>query len=160
MSHIRKLALLALMLALSACDPAARQAAEAQKLLATDQAFAAASVRDGTAAAFFQTMTADALQLPASDEPVDGRENVRARLLALGVQRLDWTPRRAEVSRALDMGWTWGEWKLYTDASRSTELGHGKYLNVWKRQPDRGWKLVVDIGNEAAPPPVPAAPAE
>lgn len=152
---MKPLAVAAVVLAggLAACDPAARQAAEAQKLLATDTAFAEASVRDGTAAAFFQTTTADALQLPANDPAVRGRDEIRSRLLALGTQRLDWTPRQAEVARGLDLGWTWGEWRLYADASRSTELSHGKYLNVWKRQPDGAWKLAVDIGNEASPPP-------
>lgn len=144
---------LGIALALGACDPAARQAAEAEKLLATDQAFATASVRDGAAAAFFQTMTPDALQLPAAAPAVLGRENVRARLLELGARRLDWVPRRAEVARSLDLGWTWGDWKLYADAGRGNELGHGKYLNVWKRQADGSWKLAVDIGNEAAAPP-------
>jgi ketosteroid isomerase-like protein len=24
----------------------------------------------------------------------------------------------------------------------------GKYLNVWKKQPDGSWKVLVDIGNE------------
>jgi ketosteroid isomerase-like protein len=117
-------------------------------------------MRNGTAAAFFQTMTADAIQLPASDPAVQGREDIRARLLALGPNRLDWTPRHAEVARDLDMGWTWGEWKLYANASRSTELGHGKYLNVWKRQPHGSWKLAVDIGNEAAVPATSSAAAE
>jgi ketosteroid isomerase-like protein len=156
MKRLRKVLLMVMLAAVSACDPAARQAAEEQKLLDTDAAFAAASVRNGTAAAFFQTMTTDAIQLPANDPAILGREDIRARLLALGPKRLDWTPKHAEVSRALDLGWTWGEWKLYADASRSTELGHGKYLNVWKRQPDRSWKLAADIGNEVAPPPAPA----
>jgi ketosteroid isomerase-like protein len=129
MKRLRKVLLMVMLAAVSACDPAARQAAEEQKLLDTDAAFAAASVRNGTAAAFFQTMTTDAIQLPANDPAILGRE---------------------------DLGWTWGEWKLYADASRSTELGHGKYLNVWKRQPDRSWKLAADIGNEVAPPPAPA----
>lgn len=30
----------------------------------------------------------------------------------------------------------------------------GKYMVVWKRQPDGAWKLVYDIFNSSAPPPV------
>lgn len=145
---------------LGACSgSAATQAAEAQRLLQTDRAFAAASLEQGTAAAFFANMTEDALQLPANAAPVQGRKRIRDRLDSLGAQVLDWTPQQAEVSRALDLGWTWGEWRLYRSAASKEVIARGKYLNVWRRGADGAWKLAVDIGNQAEDPAPQSAPS-
>ncbi|HZR34222.1 MAG TPA: DUF4440 domain-containing protein [Nevskia sp.] len=140
--------LLAFMLA--ACgDPAAAQAAAAARLLETDRAFAAQSLDQGTAAAFYARMSEDAIQLPANAPAVQGSRRIRDRLESLGLQVLEWTPRQAEVSRGLDLGWTWGEWRLLQSAASRQVLAHGKYLNVWKRGADGSWKLAADIGNQA-----------
>ena len=149
-----------LVFTLAACsDPAAQQTAEALRLLKTDQAFAASSLDQGTAAAFYANMSEDALQLPANAPPVIGRKRVRDRLEALGAEVLDWTPQHAEVSRSLDLGWTWGEWRLYQSAASKNVIAHGKYLNVWKRGFDGVWKLAVDVGNQAEEAPPQGAPS-
>jgi ketosteroid isomerase-like protein len=145
---------------LGACSgSAATQAAEARRLLQTDRTFAAASLEQGTAAAFFANMTEDAVQLPANAAPVQGRKRIRDRLDNLGAQVLDWTPQQAEVSRALDLGWTWGEWRLYRSAASKEVIARGKYLNVWKRGADGAWKLAADIGNQAEDPALQTAPS-
>jgi ketosteroid isomerase-like protein len=151
----------ALLFMLAAChDPATSQAAEQARLLDADRAFAASSLDHGTAAAYYARMSEDALQLPANAPPVQGSRKVRDRLESLGAQVLDWTPRQAEVSRSLDLGWTWGEWRLLESAESKNLLAHGKYLKVWKRGADGAWKLAADIGNQAGedPSPPPASP--
>ena len=154
------LSLLLAPLLLGACsDPAARQAAEAQRLLQVDRAFADSSLEQGTAAAFYANMTGDALQLPANAAPVQGSKRIRDRLGDLGAQVLDWTPQRAEVSRSLDLGWTCGEWRLFESAASRKVLARGKYLNIWKRGADGVWKLAVDIGNQAEEAPQQSAPS-
>lgn len=159
MRLLTKFALIACVLLGACSDPAAQQSAEAQRLLQTDRAFAASSMEQGTAAAFFANMSEDAMELPANAAPVIGRRQVRDRLGELGAQALDWTPQRAEVSRALDLGWTWGEWRLYRSAASKSLIAHGKYLNIWKRGADGAWKLAVDIGNQADETPAPGPPA-
>lgn len=134
---------------LAGCQPpAAQQSAETTRLLAADRALAAASLDQGTAAAFYGAMTEDAMQLPAGAPAVQGRRKVRERLEALGAQVLDWTPQQAQVSRALDLGWTWGEWRLFESAASRKQLAQGKYLKVWKRGADGRWQLVADIANQ------------
>lgn len=141
---------LLLLLTLTACrDPAGAQAAEAAKLLETDRAFAAQSLDQGTATAFYTHMREDAIQLPANAPPLQGSRRIRDRLGALGLQVLERTPRQAEVARGLDLGWTWGEWRLLQSAASRQVLAHGKYLNVWKRTVDGSWQLAADIGNRA-----------
>lgn len=140
-------------LVLAGChDPQAAQQAEAARLLEADRAFAAKSVKDGAAAAFFGVMTDQSMRLPSSGPAVIGREEVRAGLSRLPPQVLDWTPMKAEVARALDLGWTWGEWRLLADAGTRRVVARGKYLNVWRRGADGGWQLAVDIGNESPDP--------
>ena len=103
-------------------------------------------------------MREDAIQLPANAPPVQGSRRIRERLDALGLQVLDWTPRQAEVSRGRDLGWTWGEWQLLQSAASRKVLARGKYLKVWKRGADGGWKLAADIGNQADEAPAQPAP--
>jgi len=147
---MRRLLVLILLSMLAAChDPSGAQAAAAAKLLQTDRAFAAQSLDQGTAAAFYARMREDAIQLPANGPPLQGSRRIRDHLGALGLQVLDWTPRQAEVSRGLDLGWTWGEWRLLQSAASRKVLAHGKYLNVWQRGADGSWKLAADIGNAA-----------
>ena len=129
--------------------PAAPPADAAAALLKADRDFAAASVATGTAQAFFDTMTADTLEIGADGPPVVGRDKVRDDLQSLGKHVLDWTPQKAEVSASGDMGWTWGEWRLLDAAGSAKVLAHGRYLNIWKHQADGAWKLAVDIGNKS-----------
>jgi ketosteroid isomerase-like protein len=152
---MRRLLGFSLLAALAACSGGAQQqAAETTRLLDADRALAVASMEQGSAAAFYAAMSEDALMLPAAAEPVQGRDKIRERLKGLGAEVLDWTPRKAEVSRSLDLGWTWGEWQLYDSATTKHLLAEGKYLRTWKRAADGHWQLQADIGNQPpAPPP-------
>lgn len=42
-------------------------------------------------------------------------------------------------------------------SGKATVLGkpmndHGRYMNLWKRQPDGSWKIFRDISNSSVPP--------
>jgi len=134
-------------------DQAQQRAAAMQSLLETDRSFAAASLAQGTADAFYANLLDDALELTANGAPVEGRVAIREHLRPLGMQVLAWTPQKAEVAASLDLGWTWGEWRLLASARSGKELARGKYLNVWKRDVAGAWKVAVDIGNAATPAP-------
>jgi ketosteroid isomerase-like protein len=145
------LGVLAVLLAAGCTRPpgADQQAAEAARLLAAYQAFAAASVAKGAGPAFYEVMTEDGLELPANDAPLQGRAKVRDHLGDLGGKVLTWAPQKAEVARSLDLGWTWGEWQMWDSSASKKVLAHGKYMDVWKRGADGAWKLAVDMGNQA-----------
>ena len=54
----------------------------------------------------------------------------------------------AEVAKAGDMAYTWGMFNFtYQDSTGTEKTSYGKYLNVWKKQEDGTWKVVVDMGN-------------
>ena len=64
-----------------------------------------------------------------------------------GVQ---WTPGKAEVSGAGDIGYTTGTYQI----SPAGGGEKGKYVTVWKKQSDGTWKVAEDIFNaDAAPGP-------
>jgi dipeptidyl aminopeptidase/acylaminoacyl peptidase len=133
--------------------------AEAQKtptsdaLLAADTAFAKLAAQKDAAEAFFAFAAEGATLLPAGEPPVKGREAIRQTMTALSGSELRWVPIAAELSRSGDLGYTWGTYDYRAPtADGQTNSHHGKYVTVWKRQPDGAWKFVVDIGNPSPAP--------
>lgn len=99
----------------------------------------------------------DAVLLPAAEPKVEGRAALRAEwqhVLAIpgfsSVSALS----HAEVSAAGDLGYTYGTYStrmLGEDGQPVTEPG--KWLAVWRRQPDGAWRIVVETYNTDVPPP-------
>jgi ketosteroid isomerase-like protein len=61
---------------------------------------------------------------------------------------LTWAPTKGEVIGAGDLGYTIGKSVLRRKGpdGKVTER-HGEYVTVWKRQPDRSWKVIFDTGS-------------
>jgi len=135
------------------CEPPPDPAKELESLLATDREFAAVSVERGAAAAFREYLLEDALQLPAGSMPLKGRENIFREMLKGGDGYvLKWEPREGLVASSGDLGYTWG---MYIVESQSvegrdggqTKISTGKYLNIWKKDDQGRWRVLVDTGN-------------
>ena len=60
---------------------------------------------------------------------------------------------KVEVSKASDLGYTQGAYTMtMTDSKTKNVLTEkGKYVTVYKKQADGGWKAVADIFNADAP---------
>lgn len=141
------MAVLGFTLLLLGCQPTLDQ--EAQMLLETDRRFATASVENGMAEAFFRFMAPDGMQLRSGEDPVVGPEAIKNRMSKRTDIVLSWVPRSSEVSSSRDLGYTWGTYTLVqTTADDTMLIGSGKYLNIWRKQPDGAWKVLVDIGNQ------------
>jgi ketosteroid isomerase-like protein len=124
-----------------------RLSREAQALLDTDRAFAARSLVVGAPQAFYEYLDAQGLLLPPRGEPAYGPDGVRMALAEDAAIRLSWEPRYAEVFESANWGWTWGEWQAHEPGAGGRRVGQGRYVNLWKKQPDGRWKVRVDIGN-------------
>ncbi len=136
--------------------PAVAAAARDQRqmLMDIDRDFDLATAREG-AQGWSSYFAEDAVMLPAGGNIVIGRDAIRE-LMASRVSQpgysLRWEPVDAGVSG--DLGYTYG-------VAKSTRLGrdgkpeasYGKYVTIWKKQRDRTWKVIVDIGNSSPPPP-------
>ena len=105
--------------------------------------------------------TDDAIVLPG-DAPVAGtRQMIRevwAPMLAPNAS-VSWQVNEAEVARSGDVGYARGVYQLVMkDAAGAPATEQGKFLEVWKKQPDGKWKCAVDSFSADAPPPL--APAK
>jgi uncharacterized protein (TIGR02246 family) len=59
---------------------------------------------------------------------------------------------KVDVSRGGDFGYSSGTYEYtFKDAKGKPVIDRGKYLTVWKKQPDGNWKAVADIYNSDLP---------
>ncbi len=140
---------IALILLIACGGPPVDYEKERSILMETDVAFANASIEKGAAEAFRMYLTEDALQLPMGNPAIEGRESIYTSMSKSTTEyTLAWKPERAEVSRATDMGWTWGIYTMtWYDENGQEQSRDGKYLNIWRKMEDGSWKVVVDMGN-------------
>ncbi len=61
-------------------------------------------------------------------------------------------PVKVEVARSGDLAYVQGTYSsTMNDASGKPVAGKGKYVAIYKKQPDGEWKIAVDIGNSDLP---------
>jgi ketosteroid isomerase-like protein len=118
----------------------------ADKLLETDQAFAAKSLAAGAPEAFHQFLDEGGVRLVTDGEPITGPDAVRASFAGAAPAILTWEPRFAEVFAPGDWGWTWGDWQAHEPGAGGRRVAQGRYVNVWKKQKDGAWKVRMDLG--------------
>ena len=66
--------------------------------------------------------------------------------------QLTWTPTDAVMGPSGDIGYTWGHFEGHSkDANGNPVTTTGRYITIWRKQPDGNWKVVLDAGsNEPA----------
>ena len=83
------------------------------------------------------------------------REFMRA-FLSMPAFSLIFETAKVEVSRAGDLAYSYGTNRVtLVDPAGNLMKDRGKYLTVYRKQPDGTWKVVADIGNSDLPAPVP-----
>ncbi|QYM79450.1 DUF4440 domain-containing protein [Horticoccus luteus] len=117
------------------------------ELLQADEAFCTLAAHDGVRAAFLAYAAPDCIFLDTQPFALRGSAAVTARFREWKDGKLTWKPAFAEVEPHGKLGYTWGTW-LYeaTSAGAETKRATGKYVTIWKRQPDGSWKYVLDTG--------------
>ena len=139
---------------MTSCNIQDDPSTEKQRLLNTDKQFAQMSLDKGAGEAFNYYLADDAMGMSAGQQPVMGRENNYAEMKdGQEDYTLAWEPQRAEVAASEDLGWTWGKYVLsFIDDEGVEQKRYGKYLNIWERQDDGEWKVLVDMGNSSPAP--------
>jgi ketosteroid isomerase-like protein len=104
-------------------------------------------------AAFAEWFAPDAVALNNGRSPILG-------LVAIAksanwdpkVYQLSWTTTDAQMGPSGDMGYTWGHFEGRSkDAAGNPVTTSGRYITVWRKEKDGGWKVVLDAGaNEPA----------
>jgi len=100
-------------------------------------------------AAFADWFAEDGVELSNGQAPVVGKVAILkdANWSAKDYQ-LSWTPTDAVMGPSGDMGYTWGHYEGRSkDANGNPVTTSGRYMTVWRRQPDGAWKVVLDAGS-------------
>ena len=127
-----------------------RQDAQAlQRMVATERAFAAATAEVGIRDGFLSFFAADAVKLHAGKPPVltSAREALAFEpMQQLPVMnRLIWEPFTGQISSDGTLGWLTGGYVALNVARREV-TSQGAYFSVWKRQPDKTYRVWLDEG--------------
>ena len=93
----------------------------------------------------------DGSVLPANAPKATGKEQIRAvwaHLLTELKADVSFAPTKIEVSKSGDLAYDIGTYELKVkDPQGQAVTEIGKYVVVWKKQPDKQWKVMADIFN-------------
>ncbi len=117
-----------------------------------EQKFAADTAKGG-GKAFASYFASDAVTLSNGRAPVHGLDAIAKGATWLASEyQLTWTPQGGQMSPSGDMGFTWGSYEgLSKDKQGNPVVEKGRYMTIWKKQPDGSWKVVLDSSNDAPP---------
>ena len=147
---------LVLVLSLAACAQPAAKGDPVAEVRAADVAISKA-VSAKNLDAVMVHYADDAVMLPMAEPMIEGKVAIRAEwehILAIPDMASTTTLRDANVSTAGDMAYTYGTYRarMMGEDGKSVEEP-GKFVSIWKKQPDGQWRIVVDTYNTDVPPP-------
>lgn len=149
-------------LVLAGCQPRVDMAAATRDLLRTDRAWAILAAANGPVDSVVAYWTSDARVILAGQPVLVGTDAIRQMIAgtrAIPGFHISWTPDSAVVSPSGDFGYTYGANQIRApDSTGTLHTAEGRYITVWRKAPDGGWRCSVDISNEG--PPSAAAPIE
>jgi ketosteroid isomerase-like protein len=99
--------------------------------------------------------TEDGAQIQPGSGEIRGRDAIRELMAGLDDPSfsLTWEPRRADIAASGDLGWTTGSYvSRGVGADGTPRQAQGRYVTIWRKQPDGAWKVVMDLGNPTSAP--------
>ena len=99
----------------------------------------------------------DAVLMPAAEPLISGKPAIAAEWKhILSIPQLENLSKlgRAEVSSAGDLAYTMGSYRSRMMGESGVLVDEpGKWLSIWKKQPDGKWRIIVETYNTDIPPP-------
>jgi uncharacterized protein (TIGR02246 family) len=99
----------------------------------------------------------DAIVMPPNAASATTKEAIRSawkEMLTTPGAAISWQATKVEVAKSGDLAYVSGTYEeTTTDASGKPMKDHGKYVEIFKKQADGTWKVVVDIWNSDRPMP-------
>ncbi|WP_263358304.1 YybH family protein [Acidicapsa ligni] len=110
----------------------------------------AKATAEGGGKAFATWFAEDGVSLGNGQAAVHGRDAIAKQATwSPKDYQLVWTPTDAEMSATGDMGYTWGHYEGRShDADGNSKVTSGRYLTIWRKQPDGSWKVVLDASSD------------
>src|SRR6266571_3260986 len=103
---------------------------------------------------------ADAIVMPPNASSATTKEAIRSawkEMLTTPGAAISWKASKVEVAKAGDLAYVSGTYEeTMTDASGKPAKDRGKYVEIFKKQADGIWKVIVDIWNSDLPAPAPS----
>jgi len=119
------------------------------EIVAAERAFAKRCGEVGIRDSFLEFFAADGVSFAPDPGLAHARLEKRPKKTPDPTVELDWAPMRAEISAAGDLGWTSGNATFERSSKEPKSMGY--YFSLWRKQPDGGWKVVLDIGVDSPP---------
>lgn len=144
-------------LALSSCTAKQPDVGEASKELRALDAELAQAIDAKDAAAIAAFYADDAILMPTAEPIVRGKAAITEewkQILAIPAFQNESKLGGVEVASAGDLAYTYGSYRsqlMGEDGNLTTEPG--KWLTIWQKQPDGGWRIAVETYNTDIPPP-------
>ena len=154
---MNKLAILVAALALSSCSAKPPDASEASKELRTLDAKLGQAIDAKDVAAIAAFYADDAILMPTAEPVVRGKSAITEEwkhILAIPAFQNESMLSGVEVASSEDLAYTYGSYRsqlMGEDGKLATEPG--KWLTIWKKQPDGKWRIAVETYNTDIPPP-------
>jgi ketosteroid isomerase-like protein len=104
-------------------------------------------------AGFAQWFAPDGILLGNGSAPVIGQVAIAKSATWLPKDyQLTWTPTDAVMGPSGDVGYTWSHYEGHAkDANGNAVLTTGRFITIWRKEPDGSWKVALDAGaNEPA----------
>jgi ketosteroid isomerase-like protein len=141
-----------LVLLLAGCQPRVDVTAATRDLLKTDQAWATLAASNGPVDSVVAYWTSDARVILPGQPVLVGTDAIRqmiAATRAIPGFHISWVPDSAVVSSSGDFGYTYGTNRITApDSAGALHTAEGRYITIWRKQPDGRWRCSVDISNE------------
>ena len=134
------------------CQSKVDVAAATLDLLRADRAWAALAAANAPVDSVVAYWTSDARVILAGQPLLVGTDAIRQMIAATRATpgfHISWTPDSAVVSPSGDFGYTYGTNRITApDSAGTLHTATGRYITVWRKEPDGVWRCSVDISNE------------
>jgi ketosteroid isomerase-like protein len=88
-----------------------------------------------------QVVSEDAVYMPPSHVPIEGREAIREFVKPHPWEKLSQTP--AEIDGRGDVAFVRGAWSVTFNGKPVT----GNYIEIWQKQSDAAWRIIRKVWN-------------
>lgn len=111
------------------------------------------AVAAGGGKAFTTWFAEDAVTLNNGRPAIQGRGNIAAQATWDPKDyQLTWVAEGAQMGPSNDMGYTWGTYEGRSkDKNGEPVVTTGRYITIWRKQPDGTWKVAMDASANGPP---------
>jgi uncharacterized protein (TIGR02246 family) len=136
------------------CKPETTNVEEVRKAIEEADLRFAAACNAKDVPAVMSLFAPDPVVLPQNAPAVTGRANVEALWKPYFQVLRDMKLKTVGIDASGDLACTWGEYIAIVESpGMPAAVDSGKFLDIWKRQPDGKWLIAVTTSNTSVPAP-------